>query len=61
MQYSSALVMAFAAAASAATIKVTVGDAGKFAYSPNDITAAAGDTIEFDFFPKNRMFPTPNP
>jgi plastocyanin len=57
MQYSSALVMAFAAAASAATHKVTVGANGLLAYSPNNTVAAPGDTVEFDFFPKNRTLP----
>ncbi|TVY42004.1 putative GPI-anchored cupredoxin [Lachnellula subtilissima] len=52
MQYTSSLVLAFAAAASAATIKVAVGQNG-LTYTPNDITANAGDSVEFDFFPKN--------
>ncbi|TVY55715.1 putative GPI-anchored cupredoxin [Lachnellula cervina] len=52
MQYTSSLVLAFAAAASAATIKVSVGQNG-LTYTPNDITANAGDSVEFDFFPKN--------
>ncbi|TVY47454.1 Extracellular serine-rich protein [Lachnellula occidentalis] len=52
MQYTSSLVLAFAAAASAATIKVAVGQDG-LTYTPNDITANAGDSVEFDFFPKN--------
>ncbi|TVY82172.1 putative GPI-anchored cupredoxin [Lachnellula suecica] len=57
MQYSSALVMAFAAATSAATVKVSVGvdstGASKLVYTPNDITASVGDSVEFDFFPAN--------
>ncbi|TVY89662.1 putative GPI-anchored cupredoxin [Lachnellula willkommii] len=52
MQYTSSLVLAFAAAASAATIKVSVGQNG-LTYTPNDITANVGDSVEFDFFPKN--------
>jgi len=52
MQYSYSIVMAFAAAASAATIKVAVGQSG-LTYTPNDITAAVGDSVEFSFFPKN--------
>ncbi|TVY26954.1 Extracellular serine-rich protein [Lachnellula hyalina] len=52
MQYTSSLVLAFTAAASAATIKVAVGQNG-LTYTPNDITANAGDSVEFDFFPKN--------
>jgi len=52
MQYTSSLVLAFATAASAATIKVAVGQNG-LTYTPNDITASPGDSVEFDFFPKN--------
>jgi len=58
MQYSSALVMAFAAAASAAKFKVTVGNNGLLKYEPNNTVAAVGDSVEFDFFPKNRTLPT---
>jgi plastocyanin len=47
--------MALATAVSATTFKVAVGQSG-LTYSPNDTTAAVGDTIEFSFFPANRMF-----
>lgn len=57
MQYSSALVMALASAASAATIKVNVSNLqASLSYFPNDIMANVGDDIEFDFFPKNRKY-----
>jgi len=45
--------MAFAAAASAAKFKVTVGNNGALKYEPNNTVAAVGDSVEFDFFPKN--------
>lgn len=35
------------------TIKVSVGENGKLAYSPNNIIAPPGTQIEFDYFPKN--------
>ena len=36
-----------------ATIKVTVGAGGVLQYSPNNLVAAVGTAVEFDFFPKN--------
>ncbi|KAF8873890.1 Cupredoxin [Infundibulicybe gibba] len=33
--------------------KITVGPDGKFVYSPANITAAIGDTVTFEFMPKN--------
>lgn len=57
MRYSSAIGVLAAAAATAnaqtgTTIKVSVGENG-LTYTPNNITAAVGTAIEFDFFPKN--------
>ncbi|CAG8960376.1 hypothetical protein HYFRA_00012451 [Hymenoscyphus fraxineus] len=52
MQYSIVNVLALAATASAATIKVAVGQNG-LTYSPSDIKAAPGDEVEFTYFPKN--------
>lgn len=45
-------VSAIAATARAATIQVAVGQNG-LTYSPSDIKAAVGDSVEFSFFPKN--------
>jgi len=36
-----------------ATIKVSVGENGALQYSPNNLAAEVGTSIEFDFFPKN--------
>jgi hypothetical protein len=47
------LVAVAVATVQADPIKVTVGADGKLAYSPNNIIAAVGTQIEFDFFPKN--------
>ncbi|KAF5350040.1 hypothetical protein D9756_009208 [Leucocoprinus leucothites] len=33
--------------------KIIVGANGQFAYSPSNITAAVGDTVTFEFHPKN--------
>ncbi|KII88409.1 hypothetical protein PLICRDRAFT_111045 [Plicaturopsis crispa FD-325 SS-3] len=33
--------------------KITVGDNGQLAYSPANISAAIGDTVTFEFHPKN--------
>ncbi|KAF9524559.1 Cupredoxin [Crepidotus variabilis] len=33
--------------------KITVGDNGKFVYSPANISASIGDTVTFEFKPKN--------
>ncbi|CZR66884.1 uncharacterized protein PAC_16785 [Phialocephala subalpina] len=52
MRLSSASLIAAAASASAETIQVAVGQSG-LTFSPNDITAAVGDSVEFSFFPKN--------
>ncbi|KAH8653106.1 Cupredoxin [Tricladium varicosporioides] len=52
MQFTTTTVLALVASASAATIKVKVGD-GALVYAPNDIKAAVGDSVEFSFFPKN--------
>ncbi|KAF8849237.1 Cupredoxin, partial [Acephala macrosclerotiorum] len=41
-----------AASVSAETIQVAVGQNG-LTFSPNNITAAVGDSVEFSFFPKN--------
>jgi hypothetical protein len=38
-----------ASLAHAANTVITVGAGGKLAYSPNDVTAAIGDTLEFVF------------
>jgi plastocyanin len=51
MHFSKAIILAAASTASAATIQVEVGKAG-LTFSPNDITAAVGDSVEFTFFPK---------
>jgi plastocyanin len=54
MQFTTALFLAFAAAASASTIEVQVGATGAtpLVYTPEDITAEVGDIIEFSFNPK---------
>jgi len=51
MHFSSIIALAAASAVSATTIKVAVGQNG-LTYTPNDITAAVGDEVEFSFFPK---------
>ena len=52
MYFSTALVAAASAAVvTAATISVEVGN-GALKFSPNDIKANVGDSIEFSFFPK---------
>jgi hypothetical protein len=57
MYFSTALVAAASAAiATAATISVEVGN-GALTFSPNDIKANVGDSIEFSFFPKVLPFP----
>lgn len=53
MQYTIFNVLALAAAASAVTIKVAVGQNG-LTYTPSDIKAAPGDEVEFTYFPKVR-------
>lgn len=53
MQYTIVSVLALAAAASATTIKVAVGQNG-LSYTPSDIKAAPGDEVEFTYFPKVR-------
>jgi plastocyanin len=54
MLYTTASILAFAAAASAVTIPVSVGVVGDKPnfFSPEDITAEVGDIIEFKFNPK---------
>jgi len=53
MHFSTAVLAAASAAlAQAATISVAVGN-GSLTFSPNDIKASVGDSIEFSFFPKN--------
>ncbi|KAK0641827.1 hypothetical protein B0T16DRAFT_220990 [Cercophora newfieldiana] len=44
------LVAGFAALATAATIQISVGKDG-IVYTPNSVTAAVGDVIEYQFFP----------
>jgi plastocyanin len=52
MHFSTTLLIASSAVlAQAATISVAVGN-GSLTFSPNDIKANVGDTIEFSFFPK---------
>lgn len=41
------------APSSGITHTITVGDNGNLAYSPNNITAAIGDVLSFEFHPKN--------
>ncbi|EPE28807.1 Cupredoxin [Glarea lozoyensis ATCC 20868] len=56
MLYTTASILAFAAAASAVTIPVQVGVVSPDKpniFSPEDITAEVGDIIEFKFNPKN--------
>ncbi|RDL34460.1 uncharacterized protein BP5553_07588 [Venustampulla echinocandica] len=52
MQFTTLNVLALAASATAATFKVAVGENG-LTYSPNDIKANVGDSVEFSFFPAN--------
>lgn len=52
MLFSTLAVTAFSAVASAKTIRIDVGMSG-LTFSPNDITAAVGDVLEFHYHPKN--------
>ncbi|KUJ19549.1 Cupredoxin [Mollisia scopiformis] len=52
MRFSTASVIGAAATASAQTIQVSVGENG-LTFTPNDITATVGQSVEFSFFPKN--------
>ncbi|KAE8454129.1 hypothetical protein EG329_005053 [Mollisiaceae sp. DMI_Dod_QoI] len=52
MRFSTASVVAAAATASAQTIQVAVGQNG-LTFSPSDIKASVGQSVEFSFFPKN--------
>ncbi|KAL7897531.1 Cupredoxin [Trichoderma sp. SZMC 28014] len=52
MLFSTLAVTAFSAVASAKTIRIDVGQSG-LTFSPNDITAAVGDILEFHYYPKN--------
>jgi len=54
MRFSTALVaLASTVVVSAANISVLVGDGGLLAFTPPSITAASGDTINFEFRAKN--------
>ncbi|GLB43082.1 putative extracellular serine-rich protein [Lyophyllum shimeji] len=46
-------VLAALPAALAATIDVSVGASGKFAFDPQFVTAQPGDMVNFMFHPKN--------
>ncbi|PTB37014.1 uncharacterized protein TrAFT101_007133 [Trichoderma asperellum] len=52
MLFSTLAVTALSAVASAKTIRIDVGKGG-LTFSPNDITAAVGDILEFHYHPKN--------
>ncbi|PNP43756.1 hypothetical protein TGAM01_v209508 [Trichoderma gamsii] len=52
MLFSTLAVTAFSAVASAKTIRIDVGQGG-LTFTPNDITAAVGDILEFHYHPKN--------
>ncbi|KAG8857343.1 hypothetical protein FRB96_005830 [Tulasnella sp. 330] len=57
MQFTSSIVALLAATSaafvSAATFNVTVGDGGELAFNPNQVTAAPGDIVNFEFHPIN--------
>jgi plastocyanin len=52
MLFSTLAVAAFSAVASAKTIRIDVGQSG-LTFTPNDITAAVGDILEFHYHPTN--------
>jgi plastocyanin len=59
MHFSTAFVVAASAAlVQAATIEVQVGN-GALTFIPNDIKANIGDVVEFSFFPKVHILPSP--
>ncbi|GLB34675.1 hypothetical protein LshimejAT787_0202400 [Lyophyllum shimeji] len=51
--FTAVFALAAAAVASAANVNVLVGDGGALAFSPSSVTAAAGDTVIFEFRGKN--------
>jgi plastocyanin len=54
--FSTALVLAAIPAAVLGAVQtITVGAGGKLAFSPSNITAAAGDQINFEFQAKNHV------
>lgn len=55
MQFTTLNVLALAASATAATLKVAVGQNG-LTFTPNDIKAVVGDSVEFSFFPAVRTY-----
>jgi plastocyanin len=55
MRFTTALATASLVGFVAATdFPVTVGAGGQLVFEPNNVTAAAGDTITFTFNPKNQ-------
>src|SRR4051794_35442499 len=48
--YTATLIAGFVALSSAATIQIAVGKDG-LVFTPNSVTAAKGDIIEYQFFP----------
>jgi plastocyanin len=55
MRFSSLVLFALPAAVFGAVFNVTVGAGGSLAYNPSNITAAAGDVVNFMFMAKNHV------
>ncbi|KAF2004163.1 Cupredoxin, partial [Amniculicola lignicola CBS 123094] len=56
-----AAALAQALAASAATMQVTVGANNQFTFTPSTLTAAAGDTVNFNFVSANHSVVSGDP